>query len=220
MVQRPRVQGTSLPPGLRLILILPQLVFHAGRLSHLQRSFTDSASALAASFPPSSAFYSPVLQNRLSQIAASPAFPMDSAAFLQPLYARRQQLRWPTARLQSTAQRVLLGMGGSAAGGAGVAWAGWAGQLGILDFAMQGETVVGLGMLGAVLGVRWTIGRFERAKTKWLRDYDRVGEGLERDLRVSMVAWPRRCLLGLIGGSGNSRADGGRARACCFGCSL
>ena len=110
---------------------------------------------------------------------------MDSAAFLQPLYARRQQLRWPIARLQSTAQRVLLGMGGSAAGGAGVAWAGWAGQLGILDFAMQGETVIGVGMLGAVLGVRWAVGRFERAKKKWLRDYDRVGEGLERDLRVS-----------------------------------
>ncbi|KAI0730330.1 hypothetical protein C8Q72DRAFT_776135 [Fomitopsis betulina] len=163
-----------------------KLIFHAGRISHLQRSLTDSASSLAASFPLSSAFHSPVLQNHLSQIAASPTFPMDSTALLHPLYTRRQQLRWPTARLQSTAQRVLLTMGGSVAGGASVAWAGWAGQLGILDFATQGETVIGVGMLGAVVGVRWAVGRFERAKKKWLSDYDRVGEGLERDLRATL----------------------------------
>lgn len=83
-------------------------------------------------------------------------------------------------------------MGGSVAGGASVAWAGWAGQLGILDFATQGETVIGVGMLGAVVGVRWAVGRFERAKKKWLSDYDRVGEGLERDLRVSSDASSRR----------------------------
>ncbi|KAH9839298.1 uncharacterized protein C8Q71DRAFT_748879 [Rhodofomes roseus] len=163
-----------------------RLVFHAGRLAFLQRSFVDSASAFTASFKSSSAFHSPVLQNQLSQISLSPTFPMDTAAFLQPLYTRRQQLRYPTGRLQSTAQRVLIGMSGSVFGGASVAWAGWAGQLGIIDMAMQAETVIGVGMLGAVAGVRWAVGRFERAKRKWLQDYDRVGEGLERDLRATL----------------------------------
>ncbi|KAH9935690.1 uncharacterized protein B0H18DRAFT_1207244 [Fomitopsis serialis] len=163
-----------------------RLVFHAGRLAFLQRSFVDSATSFTASFKPSSAFHSPVLQNQLSQISSSPTFPMDSTAFLLPLYTRRQQLRFPTARLQTTAQRVLIGMSSSVLGGAGVAWAGWAGQLGIIDMAMQTETVIGMGMLGAAAGVRWAVGRFERAKSKWLKDYDRVGEGLERDLRATL----------------------------------
>lgn len=67
----------------------------------------------------------------------------------------------------------------------GIAWTGWAGQLGILDMSMQPETALGIGMLGAIAGVRWAIGRFEGAKRKWWKDYNRVGEGLERDLKVS-----------------------------------
>ncbi|TFY62649.1 hypothetical protein EVJ58_g3730 [Rhodofomes roseus] len=87
---------------------------------------------------------------------------------------------------KSTAQRALIGMSGSVFGGVGVVWAGWAGQLGIIDMAMHAETVIGVGMLGAVAGVRWAVGRFERAKRKWLQDYDRVGDGLERDLRATL----------------------------------
>lgn len=75
-------------------------------------------------------------------------------------------------------------MGGSVFGGFGIAWAGWAGQLGLLDIGMQMETALGLGLLGAVAGVRVAVGSFERAKKHWWQDYDRVGEGLERDLRV------------------------------------
>jgi len=164
-------------------MTLLELVFHAGRLASLQRSFTDSSQDLIASYSPNSAFHSPVLQNTLSQISSAPTFPMDPAAFAGPLYARKQQLRFPTARLQTTAQRALLGMSGSVLGGIGVAWAGWAGQLGILDLAMQMETAAGVGMLGAVAGVRWAVGHFERAKRKWWKDYDRIGEGLERDLK-------------------------------------
>ncbi|KZT66376.1 hypothetical protein DAEQUDRAFT_715056 [Daedalea quercina L-15889] len=51
---------------------------------------------------------------------------------------------------------------------------------------MQTETVIGVGMLGAAAGIRWAVGRFERAKKKWLKDYDRVGEGLERDLTTTL----------------------------------
>lgn len=121
---------------------------------------------------------------------------MSPAAFAAPLYARRQQLRFPSARLQTTANRALLGMGGSVFGGMGITWAGWAGQLGIFDMVMQVETALGVGMLGALVGIRWAVGRFERAKKKWWKDYDRVGMGLKRDLevRLLLIAQSRRTL--------------------------
>ena len=76
-------------------------------------------------------------------------------------------------------------------GGFGVAWAGWAGQLGILGSygaGMETETAAGVGMPSAALGVRWAVGKWERAKRRWWKDWDRVGEGLERDLRVCRFA--------------------------------
>ncbi|KZT10701.1 uncharacterized protein LAESUDRAFT_721067 [Laetiporus sulphureus 93-53] len=163
-----------------------KLVFQAGRLASLQQSFTNSSNKLLDSFPSYSVFRSSLLRNNISQIASLPSFPLDAPAFLQPLHVRRQQLRFPTARLQTTAQHALLGIGGSVFSGMGIAWAGWAGQLGIFDMAMQLETAIGAGMLAAVAGVRWAVGRFERAKKKWWKDYDRIGQGLERDLRTTL----------------------------------
>lgn len=163
-----------------------RLVFHAGRLASSQSAFTESSKALLASFPPRSPFHSPILQNSLLQLSSTPAFAMDAVAFTLPLSARRQQFRFPTARLQSAAQRAVLTMWGSVSGGMGIAWTGWAGQLGILDMSMQPETAWGIGMLGAIAGVRWAIGRFEGAKRKWWKDYNRVGEGLERNLKDTL----------------------------------
>ena len=73
-----------------------------------------------------------------------------------------------------------------------MAWAGWAGQLGILGSygaGMEVESAASVGMLGAAIGVRWAVGKWERAKRKWWKDWDRVGEGLERDLRVCFLYW-------------------------------
>lgn len=40
-------------------------------------------------------------------------------------------------------------------------------------------------MLCIMLGVRWAVGTWERAKKRWWEDWVRVGEGLGRDLEVS-----------------------------------
>ena len=165
-----------------------QLVFHSGRLASLQASFTRSADDLARSSPPSAPYHSPVLLNSLARIASSPSYTLAPAALTAPLHARQAQLGYPTSRLHASAQRTVLGMSGSVLGGLGVAWAGWATELqllgGMIDVGMGTETAVGTGMLGAALGVRWAVGRWERAKGKWWKDWDRVGEGLERDLKV------------------------------------
>ncbi|KAM5540227.1 hypothetical protein V8D89_006046 [Ganoderma adspersum] len=168
-----------------------KLVFHAGRLASLQASFTHSANALARSFPPSAPYHSPILLNALARIASSPSYALTPAALTSPLHARQAQLGFPTSRLHASAQRAVLGMSGSVLGGLGVAWAGWATELqllgGMIDVGMGTETAVGAGMLGAALGVRWAVGGWERAKRRWWKDWDRVGEGLERDLKAALM---------------------------------
>lgn len=47
---------------------------------------------------------------------------------------------------------------------------------------MEMPTAAGIGVLGAVLSARWAVGRWERAKRRWWADWERVGQGLRRDL--------------------------------------
>ena len=81
-------------------------------------------------------------------------------------------------------------MSGSVLGGFGIAWAGWATELqlfgGLVDIGMSTETALGVGMLSAAVGLRWAVGRWEKAKRQWWKNWDRIGQGLERDLKVSM----------------------------------
>ncbi|KAI0665946.1 hypothetical protein C8Q78DRAFT_1062241 [Trametes maxima] len=167
-----------------------KLVFHAGRLASLQTSFKESASALCQSFPPSSVYHSPVLHNTLERITSAPSYALSATALTAPLHARQNQLGFPTSRLHASAQRAVITMSGSVIGGFGVTWAGWASELGLagglIDVGMGLETATGVGMLGAVLGVRWAVGRWEKAKRRWWKDWDRVGEGLERDLKTTL----------------------------------
>ncbi|CCL99092.1 uncharacterized protein FIBRA_01106 [Fibroporia radiculosa] len=160
-----------------------QLAFHAGRLYSLQQSFHASSERLLKSFSPRSPFNSPVLRNTISQVSSAPAFSMDVSSFAAPIRARRRQFHFPTTRLQTAARHTLLAVSGSSFGGMAIAWAGWAGQLGILDMAISMDTATGLGMLSTAVGVKWAIDHFERAKRKWWKDYDRVGQGLRRDLK-------------------------------------
>lgn len=162
------------------------LAFNAGRLASLQQSSEKSSKSLLVSLPTTSPFHSSLLENRLQQISSTLSYPLDADAFSSPLHSRREQLKWPTARLHATAQQAVITMAGSSFGGLGIAWAGWAGQLGLYDIGMQVETALGVGLLSTVVGVRWAVGRFERAKKRWWQDWNRVGEGLERDLRVTL----------------------------------
>jgi hypothetical protein len=84
----------------------------------------------------------------------------------------------------------VLSMGSSIVAGAGAGWAGWVGWLsgtgeGLLG--MDAGTAIGVGLLTSVTGVRWAIGRWEKAKRRWWEDWERIGQGLGRDLRVCNV---------------------------------
>ncbi|TCD70316.1 hypothetical protein EIP91_003945 [Steccherinum ochraceum] len=164
-----------------------KLIFETGRLSVTQNFLSGAANSVVSSFPKTSSFHSPVLQNTLAQHRTSPTYAVSPTSLTAPIHIRRVQLTYPTSTLQQTAQRAVLGMGGSVLGGIGIAWAGWADQMGLLGMfglGLEAETAAGLGLFSAVAGVWYSIGRWDKAKKRWWRDWDRVGEGLERDLRV------------------------------------
>lgn len=54
-----------------------------------------------------------------------------------------------------------------------------------VGLGMDPMTGVGVGLLGVAGSLRWAVGRWEKEKRKWWRDWDRIGKGLERDLKVA-----------------------------------
>jgi len=94
---------------------------------------------------------------------------------------------FPVTRLHLAAQRVVFSTLGSATTSLAVLWANWVGlieNISILGLNVGGETVVGAGVFAGVVGLRWSMGRWEGAKRKFWADWERVGKGLERDLTV------------------------------------
>ena len=81
-------------------------------------------------------------------------------------------------------------MSGGIATGVGISWAGWLGWLlgsGEGLVGMNAGTAVGVGMLSAVASIRWAVGKWETSKKRWWQDWSRVGEGLDRDLKVCLL---------------------------------
>jgi len=94
---------------------------------------------------------------------------------------------FPVTRLHLAAQRVVFSTLGSTATTLGVLWVNWVGlveNFSLLGLNFGGETVVGAGILAGVVGVRWSVGRWEKAKRNFWADWERVGKGLGRDLTV------------------------------------
>jgi hypothetical protein len=171
-----------------------QLILHTGRLSTLQQSMTESAFTLLSTHQnvPSA-----VLRNTLLQLKGLPKYHLTPESLTRPLFTRRDQiLQYPTTRLHIAGQRAVLVMSGGVATGAGISWAGWLGWLlgsgeGLLGFVgMDAGTAVGVGILSAVASIRWAVGKWEKSKKRWWQDWSRVGEGLDRDLKVCLLMSP------------------------------
>ncbi|KAF4598243.1 hypothetical protein EYR38_006639 [Pleurotus pulmonarius] len=163
-----------------------KLLIHTGNLTYTQEHLTTTTMRILRSLPLSS----PVLLNTLRQTSNSNTYPLTQTTLTAPLHRRRAQIiEYPTTRLQLAAQKVTIGVLGSAGAGAGVSWAGWVGWLaesGMFGIPMDTTTALGVGALGTLVGVRWAVGRWERAKKRWWEDWHRVGDGLARDLKSNL----------------------------------
>lgn len=159
-------------------------MYHTGRISVTQEQLDRAAQDTVTAPPPSSFFHTPLLLNSLSQSRSSSSS-LPPTALLPPLQSRFSALTsHTTTQLHVRAQRILLQSASITLGAPALAWGAWAAEYG------SPEVALGAGALGAVVGLRWGVGRWERAKKRWWDGWVRIGEGLERDLQV-------RC-LGLI----------------------
>ncbi|KAG2113952.1 uncharacterized protein F5147DRAFT_607921 [Suillus discolor] len=172
-----------------------QLILQTGRLASTQASLTSSTFSqlkkLASPSPspsPSPAFHSPILDNHLRQLTHSPTYALTPNTLTRPIQARRSQLtQHTTTRLHRDAQNAVLGAFGGMSGGAGIAWWLAFGESALsIGTGSETGTALGAGALVAVASIRWAVGKWERAKRKWVEDADRVGEGLKRDLKATL----------------------------------
>ena len=144
-------------------------------LPSTQARLADTArSTCSVDLPPS--LRSRVLLNALDQRAHVPSFVIEPRALLVPLEKRIKRLSdGSTVALARAAQVLLLRVGASIGAGATSAMLLLQGGLG---------EAVGAGMLVGVVGVRWAVGRWERARRAWREDWGRVKEAAERDVQV------------------------------------
>ena len=167
-------------------------------LPSTQARLADTArSTCGIELPPS--LRSRVLMNALEQRAHSPSFVIEPRALLVPLEKRIKRLSdGSTAALARAAQVLLLRVGGSIGAGVG------AGAM-MLHHGL-GEAV-GAGLLVGAVGVRWAIGRWDKARRAWREDWGRVKEAAERDVQVRVTS--KHLLLYLAPGqlTSNVRID-------------
>jgi len=55
---------------------------------------------------------------------------------------------------------------------------------------MDPMTGIGVGLLCLVASLRWAVARWEKEKKRWWTDWERIGMGLERDLKVILIFLP------------------------------
>ena len=187
--------------GCVCLLVEPfQLVYQTGRFVSLQDSIETSV-LRAVTYPPTSPLHSPLLLNSLEQLDVQQSIRLSPTSLLSPIERRLAQMisrsGSPLAHLHLRAQILLLQTYGLSIGGPAAAWGSWAAGVAGEELAM------GAGTLSFVLGLRWAVGRWERAKRRWWESWDRVDEGLERDLEVgcsgsSLHAGLGWCLMNIL----------------------
>jgi len=188
-----------------------QLILQTGRLVSLQKELETSASLLvnnaSSSHGPHPPLPANILKNALSQLTSSPNYTLSPSILISPITKRKHQLfTYPTTRLHLKAQRLVLTMSSAVAVSSGFTWAGWMGHLAhnvihdpgslcgtiwsTVGLGMDPMTGIGVGLLCLVASLRWAVARWEKEKKRWWTDWERIGMGLERDLKVILIFLP------------------------------
>lgn len=198
-------------------LTVSKLVMHAGCLASFQNDLAAQIFAMLAKYEAKPWFNSAVLYNSLQQKSMSQSYMLSPSTLVEPLDKRKAQLdAFPTTQLHTRGQRAAVGMGAGIAASTSFGWLGWFGWLSgaglsagtdnallhalssVMNIGIEPSTAIGLGIFGALVSVRWSIGVWEKAKRRWWEDWVRICDGLERDLKVTATVVYRSAYLILI----------------------
>lgn len=171
-------------------------MFQTGRLTALQEKFSDPTEFVLGSVL---GYRTPLVENKLDQITSAPSYritatshsPLTSPsellspsppALIAPLQKRSIQLSHATRALHLSAQRALIVSFGSTAASftSGASLCAY----GVFDI----PSGIAASALGSLLGLRWAVGSWAKARRRWWGAFDRVGESLERDLGDAVKA--------------------------------
>ena len=192
---------------------------HTGHLVASQEDFKMQTFSMLEKHKAKPPFNSALLQNTLQQKSMSPTYVLSPDTLVEPLHKRKTQLNaYPTTQLHLRGQRAAIGMGAGIVASASFGWAGWLGWLSgsgfsastegtllhvlssIFNIGIEPSTAIGLSVLGTLASIRWTVGKWERAKKLWWEDWIRVCQGLERDLKVNpRITCESTCLTRPLG---------------------
>ncbi|KAF8554204.1 hypothetical protein OG21DRAFT_1413072 [Imleria badia] len=164
-----------------------QLILQTGRLECTQRELSISAFTLLSA----ASLRSPVLENQLQQLTHSPTHTLTPNSLTQPVHDRRSRLiQYTTTKLHREAQSAVVGAVGGILSGTGLGWwLAFGEHILSLGAGTEMGTAIGSGALLAVGSIRWAVGKWERAKRRWVQDSARIGDGLKRDLQVCVRTW-------------------------------
>lgn len=154
------------------------MVYQTGILSVLQQSLAASLQRTLSS-PAHPSLHSAVLINDLPRLN-----PIHPTLLLAPLQGRLDQLlssSGPISVLQLRAQNAVRSTYALSAGSAASGYGAW-----LVD-VLGAESGLGLAALGTAIGLRWGLGKWEKAKRKFWVDFARVESGLEEDLQVRSI---------------------------------
>ena len=157
---------------------IEQLLVFTGRMQALQKSISEVTQKQILPLPDK--FDKAILENSFSQVISTPDYLITPTTLTEALNERISRLSYPTRSLQIRGRNLTVGV---------LSWAGLnmlAGYWGFMFSYVDAGTALGLAGLLGTAGLRIAIGRWEKAKLRWLADYKRVIDGLKRDLHAAL----------------------------------
>lgn len=125
-------------------------------------------------------FKSQLLANELDQLRLLPSGSITPATLTTPIVSRRELVAAPTTFLHRRAQQLVFSATSTMFLSGVGSYSAWAWQL------LDATTSAGLGVLISVATLRWAIARWEKAQKRWWEDWQRIGQGLARDVQVRL----------------------------------
>lgn len=188
------------------------MAFVAGRLEstrlELERAVdrTLRTSPKEPASPSPSPFHSAILLNELDQISSRSA--IDPSSLLHPIESRRDQLlEYSVPTLQRRAHQMTWTTLSLVFLSSSLSWSA------VIPLELvTAPTGLAVALLGSLGSLRWAAGRWSKAQSSFWKDWQRVEEGVEDDLREGVKEALQGRVMGKVARAIEARKGMGEKR--------